>query len=156
MPNIFEPATAHSNGLRVARLGRDAGADRLGASLYELDPGQSMHFHYHLGREELLVALTAGIVLRTPAGRRELAAGEVVAFPRGQQGAHGFENGGEELARVLVVSEQRAPNVSIYPDERRVGVFDAPHPEERRFGALFELGDAISGYGGGGPDSNLT
>jgi uncharacterized cupin superfamily protein len=156
MPNIFEPATARSNDLRVARLGRAAGADRLGTSLYELEPGQSMHYHYHLGREELLVALTAGIVLRTPAGRRELTAGEVVAFPRGEQGAHGFENGGEELARVLVVSEQTAPNVSVYPGERRVGVFDAPHLEERRFGALFDLGDAISGYGGGEPDSNLT
>jgi len=156
VPNIFEAATGRSDELRVARLGRAAGADRLGMSLYELEAGQSMHYHYHLGREELLIALTAGVVLRTPAGRRELAEGEVVAFPRGERGAHGFENGGRERARVLVVSEQRAPNVSVYPDERRVGVFDAPQREERRFGAVFDLGDALSGYGGGEPDSNLT
>jgi len=156
VPNIFDPVTGHFEGLRVARLAAEAGADRLGMSLYELEPGESMHYHYHLGREELLVALTAGVVVRTPAGRRELGQGEVVAFPRGDAGAHGFENGGEELARVLMVSEQTAPNVSVYPDERQVGVFDSHRREERRFGALFDLGDAISGYGGGAPDSNST
>ena len=93
------------------------------------------------------------VVVRTPAGRRELAEGEVVAFPRGEAGAHGFENAGDGLARVLVISEQTAPNVSVYPDERRVGVFDSHRREERRFGALFDLGDAISGYGGGAPGS---
>ena len=156
MPNIFDPATARADDLRVARLATEAGADRLGMSLYELEPGESMHYHYHLGREELLIALTAGVVVRTPADRRELAQGEVVAFPRGDAGAHGFENTGEELARVLVVSEQTGPNVSVYPDARQVGVFDSHRREERRFGALFDLGDAISGYGGGAPDSNST
>ena len=154
MPNVYEPTGGRSSdGLRVARLGAEAGADHLGMSLYELEPGESMHYHYHLGREELLVALTAGVVVRTPAGRRELAEGEVVAFPRGEAGAHGFENAGDGLARVLVISEQTAPNVSVYPDERRVGVFDSHRREERRFGALFDLGDAISGYGGGAPGS---
>ena len=157
MPNVYEPTGGRSSdGLRVARLGAEAGADHLGMSLYELEPGESMHYHYHLGREELLVALTAGVVVRTPAGRRELAEGEVVAFPRGEAGTHGFENAGDELARVLVISEQTAPNVSVYPDERRVGVFDTHRREERRFGALFDLGDAVSGYGGGKPDSDLT
>ena len=48
-------------------------------------------------------------------------------------------------------SEQNAPNVSVYPDTNEVGVFDAAHPAERRFGALFKLDDAVSGYGGGEP-----
>jgi uncharacterized cupin superfamily protein len=156
VPNLFDRAADRSDGLRVARLGSQAGADRLGMSLYELEPGQAMHYHYHLGREELLVALSAGVVLRTPEGRRELAEGEVVAFPRGDRGAHGFENAGADVVRVLMVSEQTAPNVSVYPDDRRVGVFDSHRREERRFGALFDLGDAIEGYGGGQPDSNLT
>ena len=156
MPNIFEPATGRSDDLRVARLAADADADRLGMSLYEIEPGAAMHYHYHLGREELLVALTSGVALRTPSGRRELAEGEVVAFPRGEAGAHSFENGGDGLARVLMISEQTGPNVSVYPDERQVGIFDSHRREERRFGALFDLGDAISGYGGGKPDSNLT
>jgi hypothetical protein len=55
-----------------------------------------------------------------------------------------------------MISEQTGPNVSVYPDEQQVGIFDSHRREERRFGALFDLGDAISGYGGGKPDSNLT
>src|SRR5437879_726611 len=108
MPNIHEPATGRSDGRRVERLAQKAGADRLGLSLYELEPGQSMVYHYHLGREELLIALAGRIVLRTPEGSRELREGDVVALPRGERGAHGFTNGGEGIARVLVFSEQRA------------------------------------------------
>jgi hypothetical protein len=50
--------------------------------------------------------------------------------------------------RALVISEMNAPNVSVYPDENRIGVFDAALPEERRFGALFDVGDALADYGG--------
>jgi hypothetical protein len=54
---------------------------------------------------------------------------------------------------VLIIAETTAPNVSIYPDTGQVGVFDAPLPRDRRFGALFDLDDAVSGYGGGEPVS---
>ena len=48
-------------------------------------------------------------------------------------------------------SEQNAPNVSVYPDANQVGIYDVAKPDERRFGALFDLGDAVEGYGGGAP-----
>jgi uncharacterized cupin superfamily protein len=151
MPNLYDPELELelAGAGRRSRIGAAAGADHLGVSLYELATGDAMHFHYHLGREELLIVLRGRPWLRTGEGWRELAEGEVVAFPRGERGAHGFENRGSEPVRVLVVSEQNAPNVSVYPDENRVGVFDAPHPSERRFGALFDVADAIEGYGGG-------
>jgi hypothetical protein len=47
-----------------------------------------------------------------------------------------------------MVSEQNAPNVSVYPDSNEVGIFDAARRSERRFGALFNVADAVSGYGG--------
>ena len=149
MPNIYDADLEAVDAGRRARIAAAAGAEHLGASLYELAPGDAMHFHYHLGREELLIVLSGRLWLRTGDGERELPEGEVVAFPRGERGAHGFENRGDAPVRVLVVSEQNAPNVSVYPDENRVGIFDAPHPAERRFGALFDVADAIEGYGGG-------
>ena len=149
MSNLNDPPEPTPDGLRAARVAERAGAEHLGASLYELAPGDAMHFHYHLGREELLIVLSGRLWLRTGDGSRELPEGEVVAFPRGERGAHGFENRGDDPVRVLVVSEQNAPNVSVYPDENRVGIFDAPHPHERRFGALFDVSDAIEDYGGG-------
>jgi uncharacterized cupin superfamily protein len=149
VPNIYDAELEPVEAGRRSRVGEAAGGEHLGASLYELAPGDAMHFHYHLGREELLIVLSGRLSLRTGDGWTELPEGEVVAFPRGERGAHGFENRGEAAVRVLVVSEQNAPNVSVYPDENRVGIFDAPHPSERRFGALFDVADAVEDYGGG-------
>jgi uncharacterized cupin superfamily protein len=149
VPNVHEPELRDEGAYRRARVGEDAGAEHLGASVYELAPGQGMVFHYHVQREELLIVLRGRLALRTGAGWRDLAEGEVVAFPRGERGAHGFENGSDAVVRVLMVSEQNAPNVSVYPDENRIGIFDAARPSERRFGALFDVGEAVSDYGGG-------
>jgi uncharacterized cupin superfamily protein len=151
MPNIYSPDLKPSEAGRVARLAEAAGADRLGMSLYELEPGDAMVFHYHLQREELLIVMRGEIALRTAEGVRELEEGAVVSFHAGPRGAHGFENRTASAVRVLVVSEQNGPNVSVYPDANEIGVFDAPHPAERRFGARFRLDDALGGYGGGEP-----
>ena len=149
MANVWDTGAVGPDGIRQLRVASAAGAEHLGASVYELEPGEAMDYHYHLGREELLVVLRGRLSLRTGAGRRELEEGDVVAFPRGERGAHGFENTTGAPVRVLVVSEQNAPNVSVYPDENRIGIFDAARPQDRRFGALFDVGDAVSDYGGG-------
>jgi uncharacterized cupin superfamily protein len=75
----------------------------------------------------------------------------VVAFLRGERGAHAYENRTDEPVQVLVSSEKTAPNVSVYPDTQEVGFFDMANPAKRRFGARFKLEDAVSGYGGGQP-----
>jgi uncharacterized cupin superfamily protein len=150
VPNLNSAELAESgDGLRRARVGELAGAEHLGLSLYELAPGDSMHYHYHLQREELLLVLEGTLAVRTPAGWQDAPGGELLAFPRGPRGAHGYENRTDSAVRLLMVSEQNAPNVSVYPDTNEVGIFDAAHPQDRRFGALFNLADAISAYGGG-------
>jgi uncharacterized cupin superfamily protein len=110
-----------------------------------------MPFHYHLQREELLVVLEGTVAVRTGEGWKDVPAGGVVAFPRGERGAHGYENRSDRPVRLLMFSEQKAPNVSVYPDEKQVGIYDVADPRERRFGALFNLTDAVEGYGGGEP-----
>ena len=155
MPNIRTIELREGGELRRARLGELAGAEHLGLTVYELAPGQAMHFHYHLQREELLVVLEGTLAVRTPQGWSDVAAGEVVAFPRGEGGAHGYENRGDAPVRLLMFSEQNAPNVSVYPDTNEVGIYDVARPGERRFGALFNLAEAVSGYAGGQPNSGL-
>src|ERR687886_1226352 len=102
-------------------------------SLYELAPGQGMVFHYHVQREELLIALNGTVSLRTATGWDDLPEGEVIAFPRGERGAHGFENRTDAPVRVLMISEMNGPNISVYPDANQVGIFDAGKRSERRF-----------------------
>jgi uncharacterized cupin superfamily protein len=149
VPNVYRPELADTAEYRQARLAEAAGAEELGMSLYELAPGQGMVFHYHVQREELLVALSGTVSLRTATGWENLLEGEVVAFPRGERGAHGFENRTGDTVRVLMISEMTAPNISVYPDTNEIGIFDAGRRDARRFGARFRLDDAISDYGGG-------
>jgi uncharacterized cupin superfamily protein len=151
MPNINTSELSEEQDYSRARLGEAAGAEHLGLTVYELAPGQGMHFHYHLQREELLVVLAGTVAVRTAEGWQDRGEGEVVAFPRGERGAHGYENRGSEPVRLLMFSEQNAPNVSVYPDTNEVGIYDVAPPGERRFGALFKLDEAVAGYGGGRP-----
>jgi uncharacterized cupin superfamily protein len=151
MPNINTSELAQGENYRRARIGQLAGAEQLGLTVYELAPGEGMHFHYHLQREELLVVLRGTVAVRTGEGWHDVGEGEVVAFPRGEAGAHGYENRSSEPVRLLMFSEQNAPNVSVYPDTNEVGIYDVARPDERKFGALFRLDDAVAGYGGGRP-----
>src|SRR5881394_632270 len=129
MPNIRTDDLYEEDGYRRARLAEQAGAEHLGLTVYELAPGQGMHFHYHLQREELLVVLEGTVAVRTAAGWTEVPEGEVVAFPRGEGGAHGYENRSEATVRLLMISEQNAPNVSVYPDTNEVGIYDVARPD---------------------------
>jgi uncharacterized cupin superfamily protein len=148
MSNLNDPLEVTGDGLRAARVGERAGAEELGASVYELQPGDEMVFHYHVQREELLIVLAGRLSLRTATGWEELREGEVVAFPRGERGAHGYRNGGDRPVRVLMISEMNGPNISVYPDTNQIGVFDEGRRARRRFGALFDVGDAVADYGG--------
>ena len=148
MSNLNDLDEVTADGLRAVRVAERAGSEHLGASVYELQPGEEMVFHYHVQREELLILLQGRLSLRSADGWEQLPEGEVVAFPRGERGAHGYRNDTAEPARVLMISEMNAPNISVYPDKNQVGIFDAGQRAQRRFGALFNVADAVADYGG--------
>ena len=122
MPNVLEPDWDASRDeppfrWRRARLGRQAGSERLGASLFELAPGAAtFELHAHYANEELLVVVAGRPTLRTLDGERELETGEVVACPAGREGAHRLDNHTDEPARVLIVSTMNAPDLNEFPD----------------------------------------
>jgi uncharacterized cupin superfamily protein len=151
--NVYEPEFDDAGGepgfrFRRARIGEQAGTSHLGFSVWELEPDESTVFHYHLGNEEALIVTAGRPSLRTRDGWRELAPGDLVVCPRGEDGAHGVANRTSEPVRVLLVSEMNEPNVTVYPDLRQVGVNDRASRAERRFGALFDLDAAADAYAG--------
>jgi uncharacterized cupin superfamily protein len=127
MPNLYEPRFDHESDregfvMRDAWLAHHAGAERLGAGLYELDPGSATFaYHWHAGNEELVMVVRGTPTLRTPEGERRLEEGAVVAFPRGERGAHQLINDGSEPVRFVVFSEMRGPDVISYPDAGKIG-----------------------------------
>jgi uncharacterized cupin superfamily protein len=156
MANIYEPEydePREQPGFRArrARLSRQAGSERLGLSVWELPPGEASYpYHYHLGEEELLVVLEGRPDLRSPEGWRQLQRGEVVAFARGEDGAHQLMNRTEEIVRFISVSTNGDPDIVLYPDSGKVS------PAERRpdgggLRELFRLADAVDYYDGEAP-----
>jgi uncharacterized cupin superfamily protein len=101
----------------------------LGASVYELGPGNFMVYHAHHGSEELLIVVRGRPTLRTPDGERVLVEGEAVHFPTGPEGAHGIRNDGEEPVRYVVAGIRVSPEIVEYPDtnqdtsQARHGIF---------------------------------
>ena len=132
MANVLEPdfdATTDRPGFeyRAVKIARQAGSERLGATLYELPPGESISpYHAHLANEELAIVLAGRPSLRTAAGWRELETGEAVGFPVGVEFAHQIANFGTEPARVLMISEMNAPEVAVYPDSGKVMTREQP------------------------------
>jgi len=94
---------------------------RLGASVWELQPGGENWYHLHHGSEEMVVVLRGTPTLRMPSGERVLAEGDLVVFPRGPMGAKAIRNDSTSPARLLIVSTNADPDVTEYPDTGKVG-----------------------------------
>jgi uncharacterized cupin superfamily protein len=148
MTNVFRPQLVADEqdpaGFRAARdrVGARAGARRLGASVYRLPPGESVcPYHWEGDIEELLIVLSGTPSVRTPAGWRDLAAGEVMSFPAGEAGAHQVANRSTEDTDVLLISEMAGVEMSSYPDSGKIGVFGPLR-------ALFRHADEVDYYDG--------
>jgi uncharacterized cupin superfamily protein len=148
----FEPPDDSPDGYQgmYAAIGRQASAQRLGATLYEIPPQQSScPYHWHAANEEMLIVLSGIPTLRTPDGERELSEGEVVAFPIGEAGAHKLTNHGGEPCRVLIISEMNEPEVVVYPDSGKVlARQQAPGTPATGLRAIFRQADAVDYWEG--------
>jgi uncharacterized cupin superfamily protein len=130
-----------------ARLGRQAGSERTGLSLWEVPPGEAAYpYHWHVAEEELVVVLDGTPSLRTPEGWRELEEGEVVAFRVGEGGAHQVVNRTDEPVRFLSFSNQQ-PDLVVYPDSGKLGVFER-QPQGGGIREMFRVEDAVDYYDG--------
>jgi uncharacterized cupin superfamily protein len=128
---------------RMARFGGAIGAEQLGGSVYELDPGQSVcPYHYEHPDEEWLLVLEGRPTLRDPDGEHELAPGDLVCFLEGPEGAHKVTNRTGGGVRILMLSTKAKTSVAVYPDSEKVGVWPP--------GKLFRLGDAVDYWEGEG------
>jgi uncharacterized cupin superfamily protein len=128
--NIADPEFTYDpddpDGFRAGmfRFGPRLGAERTGASVYELPPGQAVcPYHYEYGEEEWVLVLQGRPTLRTPEGSERLEPFDVAFFPRGPDGAHQIRNDTDSPARVLMWSEVIAPAATVYPDSDKIGVW---------------------------------
>jgi uncharacterized cupin superfamily protein len=154
MTNIKEPALEDREGAppgfrsRRARIGREVASELIGASLWEVPPGEAAYpYHYHHSDEELVIVLEGTPTLRTPDGTRKLADGEVVRFPLGPDGAHQLINETDEPVTFLAVSSNGRPDVVVYPDSDKVGAGERLATEDGEW-AFFRRADEVDYWEG--------
>jgi uncharacterized cupin superfamily protein len=149
---------------RRKRLAAAADGEALGASLYELDPGeQSWPVHFHTGNEEAVYVLAGEGTVKRGEGRDDvpLEPGEFVAFPADPSGAHRIVNTAEPssassrptsddtgtaVLRYLMVSTMNDPDVAVYPEHDGIGVFAGAPPGgdgERVVSGFWNREDAV-------------
>jgi uncharacterized cupin superfamily protein len=156
VPNIDDPLFDEPRehpGFRClrARVGRQAGSERLGLSLWEVPAGEAAYpYHHHLGEEELVLVLEGSPSLRTPQGWRDLEAGEVIAFPRGEDGAHQLVNRTTATVRFLAFSTNGDPDIVIYPDSGKVAACERL-PQGGGLRTMFRLADTVDYHEGEQP-----
>jgi uncharacterized cupin superfamily protein len=126
---------------RAARIGPRLEAEMLGATVYELDPGESIcPYHYEGGNEEWLLVLAGRPLLRHPDGEDILDAGDLVCFAEGPAGAHKLTGTGEQMVRLILLSTMHEPATNVYPDSDKIGVWPP--------GKLFRMADAVDYWEG--------
>ncbi|WP_048078272.1 cupin domain-containing protein, partial [Halorubrum sp. AJ67] len=88
-------------------------------------------YHYHTANEEALYVLAGEGTLRLDGGTHSLRPGEFAAFPADASGAHRVVNDGDATLRYLVISTMREPEVTVYPDSEKFGVYVGSPPGGR-------------------------
>jgi uncharacterized cupin superfamily protein len=135
-PDFDEPRDREGFRARRAGIGRQAGAVKLGATVWELPPGEAAYpYHFHVGVEEMLVVLRGTPTLRGPGGEREVAQGEVLVFLSGEDGAHQLLNRSGETVRFLALSTSDALDIVVYPDSNKIACHERGGLRELHFRA---------------------
>ncbi len=123
---------------RRKTLGALAGAQKLGCSLYEVPPGyRAWPLHYHCANEEAIYVLGGRGTLRLATEDIPVSAGDYIALPPGPQGAHQLINTGTDILQYLCFSTMAEPDVVVYPDSEKVGIFGGAAPGGNRDARTF-------------------
>ena len=133
-----EPRDREGWRINEAFVGERIGAELIGASMSEVEPGNKLWpYHTHHANEEWVIVLRGEPTLRTPEGEQILREGDVVCFPRGKEGAHQIINRTDSPVRVVMLSSLIQPDIVEYLDTGKVGarsvagdrIIFAPGPE---------------------------
>jgi len=120
----FDPEDPDGFRAGMFRFGPLVGATKLGATLYELPPGQALcPYHYEYAEEEWLLVVDGRPSVRHPDGVDELSPWDVVCFATGPDGAHQVRNDTEATVRVLMWSDVVHPAATVYPDSDKIGIW---------------------------------
>jgi uncharacterized cupin superfamily protein len=114
------------------RLSWPTGGERLGCSLYRI-PARTRSWprHCHTENEEAVFVLEGAGTIEIGDARIPLSVGDYVTIPPGLAHAHRIVNDSDADLAFLCMSTMIAPDVVLYPDSGKVGVFVGGAPGAR-------------------------
>src|SRR3954451_225319 len=114
------------------RFGPEIGAGRLGATVYELPPGQAVCPYHYESEEEWLLVLHGRVTVRHPEGEEVLGPGDITAFPVGPAGGHKTTNNGTETVRLVTFATCSSIAYAVYPDSNKISFWsDSSDPSDK-------------------------
>lgn len=139
---------------RRKSLGSPAGGDKLGCSLYEIPPGKTAWpYHYHLANEEAIYVLSGSGTLRIDGREETISDGDYISLPAGEM-PHQIINNSDDTLRYICFSTMIEPDVAVYPDSDKLGVFAGSAPggpkEKRTVHKYFRGGSEVDYWDGEG------
>jgi uncharacterized cupin superfamily protein len=130
-PISYDSSDPEPYGAGANRFGPKIGASRMGATVYELPPGQSLCPYHYESEEEWVLVLQGKLTLRHPEGEDVLGPGDVTAFPVGPAGAHKTTNHGTETVRMIMFATSDPIGYCVYPDSNKVSYWTgSSNPED--------------------------
>ena len=114
---------------RMAQIGRQLGARKLGYRLVVLPPGKvAWPVHAHLVNEEMFFVIDGNGRLRLGERTWPLRAGDVVAIPPGPDTPHQIVNDSQADLRYLCISTMEEPDIVMMPDSGKVNIMAGSPP----------------------------
>src|SRR5215203_5364473 len=129
------------------RFGPKIGAGRLGATVYELPPGQALCPYHYESEEEWLLVLQGELTVRHAEGEEVLRPGDVTAFAVGPAGAHKTTNHGTETVRMVMFATVDPVGYCVYPDSNKIAYWGDSSDKADRF-VRVRRGEVLEYYDG--------
>lgn len=137
---------------RRKQLGEAAESEKIGCSLYELPSGhRSWPYHYHTANEEAIYVLGGTGTIRLAGETSEIEAGDYVSLPADESGGHRVINDSDGTLRYLAISTMNDPDLTVYPDSEKMGVYVGAPPggrEERSLEGYYRIEDDVDYWTG--------
>ncbi len=121
----FQPNPDKIDGFKlftdISRTRKGIDPQYLNFDLRRLDPGQyNAPYHFHRYAEELFLILSGSATLRTPAGLKTVAEGDILFFEAGESGAHQLRNHTDAPCTYLDMRSYIGHDVCEYPDSDKI------------------------------------
>jgi len=112
---------------------------------YDIPPGKAGYpYHYHTANTEVFYIISGSGTVKTPEGRKDIAAGDVIVCPPNAKGAHQIINTSEtDTLTYLDCDTANLPDVVFYPASGKIGAL-----VQGENGAFYERSSEVDYYKG--------